>query len=99
MTLFWRIAFATCETPMPCDASCCGSSWTRTAYLADPHTPTSATPSTIDRRCAMVVSAYSSSCVIGSTFDVKARNMIGADEGLCLCAEGGSMFDGRNGIV
>ena len=47
----------------------------------------------------MVVSAYSSSCVIGSTFDVKARNMIGADAGLCLCADGGSMFDGKNGIV
>src|SRR5690242_13260000 len=99
MTLFCRIALATCETPMPRDASCCGSSWTRTAYFADPQTPTCATPSTIDRRCAIVVSAYSSICVNGSTFDVSARNMIGADDGLCLCADGGSMFDGRYGIV
>src|SRR5690242_21929098 len=83
---------------MPRDASCCGSSCTRTAYLAEPQTPTSATPSTIERRCAMVVSANSSTCVIGSTFDVSASIMIGADDGLCLCADGGSMFDGRYGI-
>src|SRR5690349_22859500 len=99
ITLFCRIALATCDTPMPRDASCCGSSCTRTAYLADPQTPTSATPSTIDNRCAIVVSAYSSICVMGSTFDVSASIMIGADEGLCLCADGGSMFDGRYGIV
>src|SRR5438067_2342555 len=99
MTLFWRMAFATYDTPMPRDASCCGTSCTRTAYFAEPNTPTCATPSTIDKRCAMVVSAYSSSCVIDNTFDVNARKRIGADDGLCLCADGGSMFDGRYGMV
>ena len=84
-----RIAAATCDTPMPRAASLAGSSSTRTAYFAEPHTCTSDTPSTMDSRCAMSVSAYSSTCCIGSTADVSARNRIGAAAWFCLCIDGG----------
>ena len=99
ITLLLRIAVATCETPMLRDASCAGSSCTRTAYFAEPNTPTDATPSIIDSRCAIVVSAYSSTCVIGSTFDVSAMLRIGAADGFCLRYDGGRIVDGRNGSV
>ncbi len=84
MTLLLRIAFATCDTPMLRLASSFGSSCTRTAYFAEPHTPTDATPSIIDRRCAINVWPYSSTCVIGSTFDVSAMLRIGDADGFCL---------------
>jgi len=60
-TLPAAIAPATSSIPRDRVARALGSSWTRTAYLAAPYTLTWATPSTVDRRCAMNVSAYSSS--------------------------------------
>ena len=47
--------------PMPRYASARGSTWTRTAYFCAPYTSTCATPETVEMRCAMIVSAYSSS--------------------------------------
>jgi hypothetical protein len=49
-----------------------GSSRTRTAYFCDPYTSTWATPLSIEIRCAMSVSAYSSTVESGSVFDVIA---------------------------
>ena len=59
-TLPAATAFETSSMPRERDASALGSSWMRTAYLAAPYTLTCATPSIVDRRCAMNVSAYSS---------------------------------------
>src|SRR5206468_8706630 len=64
--------FATSSMPMPRVARALGSSWMRTAYFAAPYTLTCATPSTIDRRCAMNVSAYSSSSDSDSVPELKA---------------------------
>ncbi len=44
----------------------------RTAYLAAPYTLTCATPLTVDRRCAMNVSAYSSSAGNDSVLELSA---------------------------
>jgi len=60
-TLPAAIAPATSSIPSARVARALGSSWTRTAYFAAPYTLTCATPSTVDKRCAMKVSAYSSS--------------------------------------
>ena len=63
---------ATSSIPMVRVASALGSSWIRTAYLAAPYTLTCATPETVDRRCAMKVSAYSSSSGSESVFELIA---------------------------
>src|SRR4051812_38562618 len=99
MTLLLRIAFATCDTPTPRAERRFGSSCTRSAYFACPHTPTEATPSIVESRWAIAVSAYSSTCVIGSTFDVSAMFKIGDADGFCLRYDGGRMVDGRYGSV
>jgi hypothetical protein len=59
------IASATSSMPMPRLASWRGSTWMRAAYFADPPTFTAATPLTVEMRCAITVSAYSSSCDSG----------------------------------
>jgi hypothetical protein len=62
-----------------------GSSSTRTAYFCAPNTCTCATPLTIEMRCAIVVSAYSSSVDSGSVFEVSARIQTGWSAGLTFC--------------
>ena len=84
ITLLLRICAATWLTPIPRLASLDGSSCTRTAYFAEPNTFTCATPSIIDKRCAMVVSAYSSISWTDSSLDVSVILMIGPDDGFCL---------------
>ncbi len=59
--------------PMPLVARARGSSWTRTAYFCAPKTWTCATPETVEIRCAMIVSAYSSIVESGSVGEVRAR--------------------------
>ena len=54
-------------------ASACGSSCACTAYFWLPSTCTCATPLTCEMRCAMRVSAYSSSVHGGSVVDVTTR--------------------------
>jgi len=63
---------ATSSIPIERVARALGSSWMRTAYLAAPNTFTCATPSTIERRWAMNVSAYSSSSGSDSVFELNA---------------------------
>src|SRR5579862_2096593 len=93
---FWDCtAEVTWSTPSPRDESACGLRAMRTAYFCDPQTPTSATPSTIDRRWAIVVSAVSSSTDSGSTLEVSAMNMTGAAAGLDRWNVGGRMPVGR----
>ena len=58
---------------MPRLASASGSSCTRTAYFWLPNTCTCATPLTIEMRCAIIVSAYSSTCDSGSVGETSAR--------------------------
>ena len=71
-------------TLSPRVASWSGSSSMRTAYFCAPKTDTCATPSTIDSRCAIVVSAYSSRAESDRSFDVSAKNRIGAAAGFCF---------------
>ena len=56
-TLPFCTAVATSSMPILRAASCCGSSWIRTAYFCEPNTDTCATPSTVDSRWARKVSA------------------------------------------
>ena len=70
--------------PMPREASLFGSSWTRTAYCCAPKTETWATPFTMEMRCAIMVSAYSSTVESGSVGEVSARKRIGESAGLTL---------------
>ena len=72
LTLCELTAVATSSIPIFRYASAVGSSWMRTAYLADPNTCTCATPSTIERRCDNSVSPTSSSCCSESVVDVSA---------------------------
>ena len=91
---------ATCDhAQMPRAVSCAGSSCTRTAYFAEPNTLTCDTPSTIDSRCAIVVSATRRASVSGIVLDVSAKKRIGDAAGFCLRYDGGMMFDGRNASV
>ena len=80
-TLAPWIAFATSSMPMPRLASASGSRRTRTAYFCAPYTSTCATPLTIEMRCAMSVSPYSSSVQSGSVGEVSARKRIGWSAG------------------
>ena len=54
------------------EASACGSICTWTAYFCAPSTCTCATPEIMEMRCAMRVSAYSSSVHRGSVGEVRA---------------------------
>src|ERR1700761_2965537 len=75
--------------PMPAEARRSGLTSMRTAYFCEPYTLTCATPSTIDRRWASCVSAYSSICDNGSVEEVIARYKIGASAGFTLRKVGG----------
>ena len=66
----------------------------RTAYFCEPYTLTCATPLTIDSRCAIVVSAYSSRSDSFMSFAVSARKRIGAAAGFCLRYDGGMIEGG-----
>ena len=67
------MAAATSSMPMPRLASCRGSTCTRAAYFAEPPTFTAATPLTVEMRCAITVSAYSSSCDSGIVAECRLR--------------------------
>ncbi len=67
------MASATSSMPMPRLASWRGSTCTRVAYLAAPPTFTAATPLTVEIRCAITVSAYSSSCDSGIVAECRLR--------------------------
>src|ERR1039457_2244807 len=76
-----------------------GSTCTRTAYFCEPKTCTCATPCTIEMRCAIMRSPYSSSCHSGSVGDVSARNMMGSSAGLYFRNDGGEgMPAGSSGV-
>ena len=75
--------------PMPLDARARGSTSIRTAYFCEPITFTWATPLIIDRRCAMVDCAYSSSVDSGSVSDSSTRIVTGKSVGLTFWYEGG----------
>src|SRR5207244_1716890 len=66
-----------------------GSICARTAYFIAPYTCTCETPSTIEMRCAIKVSAYSSICGSDSTSELSAKNRIGLSEGFDLRRLGG----------
>ena len=72
-----RTACSTWSMPMPRLARARGSNCTRTAYFCEPKTCTWATPLTIEMRCAISVSPYSSSVHNGSVAEVRPRYMIG----------------------
>src|SRR5215813_3983588 len=78
--------------PRLCAASLCGSTSTRTAYLAAPNTLTCATPLTIEIRCAIVDSAYSLICDIASVPERSTRKSTGWSPGFTL------LYDGGDGI-
>src|SRR4029079_12316106 len=61
-----------------------------------PYTFTCATPGTIEMRCAMNVSAYSSSCDSGIRSDVNEKKMIGESAGFTFWYDGGMMPCGRS---
>ncbi len=71
-TLPFSTARDTSSIPMLRAASCWGSSWMRTAYFIEPYTCTWATPSTVARRWARKVSAYSLSWCSGSVVERSA---------------------------
>ena len=62
--------------------ACSGSTCTRTAYFGAPNTCTCATPSTMEMRCAIMVSAYSSRSDSGMVGEVRKRLMIGRIAGI-----------------
>ena len=72
-TFHARSEFSTSLIPICRAASLCGSSCAWTAYFWLPSTCTCATPLTIEIRCAMRVSAYSSSVHGGTVVDVMTR--------------------------
>jgi hypothetical protein len=70
-------------------ASAFGSICARTAYFIAPYTCTCDTPSTIEMRCAIRVSAYSSISGNESTSEFKAKKRIGLSDGFDLRMLGG----------
>src|SRR5512143_1963195 len=82
-------ALSTSLIPICLAASLSGSTCTRTAYLVEPKTLTWATPVTMEIRCAISVSAYSSSVQSGKVGDVRASIMMGESAGLVLRKDGG----------
>ena len=81
-------AWSTSFSPICCAASLSGSTCTRTAYLAAPHTFTWATPLTCEMRCAIVVSAYSFSFDSGSVGELSASIRIGKVAGIRFAERG-----------
>src|ERR1043165_6075163 len=84
-----RMAVSTSSTPIPRSASAFGSICARTAYFIAPYTCTCDTPSTIEMRCAITVSAYSSTCGSDNTSEFSERKRIGLSEGFDLRRLGG----------
>src|SRR5262245_49163054 len=76
--------------PMPCADRLRGSRSTRTAYFAAPPTCTCATPGTVEMRSAIVDSAYSSTCDIGSVDDRNTSCMTESSLGLTFWYDGGA---------
>ncbi len=73
LVLLEEMARWTSSMPMLWLASWSGSTWTRTAYFCSPKTWTRETPSTIEMRCASMVSAYWSTVYMGSVLEASAR--------------------------
>jgi len=88
------MACATWSIPIIRDASCCGSTSTRTANFCDPNTFTWATPVTIERRWASRFCAYRSSCGSGSVGELSVRNSTGESAGFTFWNEGGDGIPG-----
>ena len=80
---------ATSSIPILSVCSLVGSNLTCTAYFCAPSTCTCATPSTIEMRCAILFSAYSSTTHKGSVGEVTVRKMMGESAGFTLRNEGG----------
>src|SRR6476661_2912904 len=99
VTLFVRMACAIWLMLRPRAVSWAGSRSARTAYFAWPNTLTCDTPSTIDNRCAMFVSANSSSAVSDIELEVSAKKRIGDAAGFCFRYDGGMIVDGRKARV
>ena len=74
---------------MPRLASRRGSSRTRSAYFCAPNTCTCDTPAAVEIRCAIIVSAYSSTTESGNVGELTARYMMGWSAGLVLRSDGG----------
>ena len=74
---------------MPRAASARGSTWTRTAYFCEPITCTWATPSTVEIRCASMVSAHSFTSESGSVAEDNERSMTGSSAGFAFRKDGG----------
>src|SRR5579859_1002693 len=89
LTLAAATALTSLSMPIWRAASAAGSAWTRTAYLAEPNTPTCATPSRVESCRANRVSAYSSTSDGLSVEELIATNMIGMSAGFCLRKVGG----------
>src|SRR6187549_168499 len=89
LTFHARNALSTSLIPIWRAASWCGSSWACTAYFCAPSTCTCATPLTCEMRCAMRVSAHSSSVQAGSVVDRMTRYRIGWSAGFTLVNVGG----------
>ncbi|MNY48526.1 hypothetical protein D3C86_1838680 [compost metagenome] len=66
-------ALATSSMPMPRAESAWGSTWARTAYFCAPKTEIWATPLMLERRCASVVWAASSTWERGRVGEWTAR--------------------------
>src|ERR1043166_8945513 len=84
-----RMAASISSTPIPRSASAFGSICARTAYFIAPYTCTWDTPSTIEIRCAIKVSAYSSISGSDSTSEFNAKKRIGLSDGFDLRRLGG----------
>ena len=104
-TFQFRRAASTSLMPIWREASLNGSSCTRTAYFCAPSTATCATPDTIEMRCAMRVSAYSSSVQSGNVLrgERQIQNGLvggvhlgeGGRSGHSLRQQAGGLGDGR----
>src|ERR1700730_5584541 len=90
----WATALCTIEKSILCAAIASGSTCTRTANFGPPNTDTWATPDRVDRRCAMVVSAYSSTSAKDRVRELTDRTSTGASDGLTLRNEGGVVISG-----
>src|SRR3954465_127920 len=89
LTFQLRSAVSTSLMPIRREAGARGSSCACTANFWLPSTCTCATPLTIEMRCAMRVSAYSSSVHGGTVVEVITRYRIGWSAGFTLVKVGG----------
>src|ERR1700686_203026 len=89
LVLPWFSELLTSSIPIWRVAIPLGSTCTRTAYFCAPYTCTCATPFTMEPRCAIVVSAASSTCDSFRVGELSARYRIGWSAGFTLRNEGG----------